>query len=258
MTADWPPHAEVPTPWTVRGGQGGGSRGWGRWGAGAQAEGGLGPPSPPPSVRDKQKLKPTEIISRSWFPRPPGASTSSSSSKASSVLEETGSRTAEPPHQLPRHSWGTGNAQAAVSWRSQRALSTTKPSSLGSHRCQRGQPEQACIPETAPLETAETPKNSRPLRQEESCQDRPQPPPDTSPEAANLRTHHSLCSLSSSLVADYLVPRVSDATVHTTQRPRLTQEAPPRLWPHPGCSLTRPTSSGELSPHPCAHLTFSW
>ena len=58
-------------------------------------------------------------------------------------------------------------------------------------------------PRDCSLETAETPKNSRPLRQEKSCQDRPQPPPDTSPEAANPQDTPQPCSLSSSLVADY-------------------------------------------------------
>ena len=42
----------------------------------------------PPAYEDKQKLKRTEIISRSWFPSTPGASASSSSSKTNSVLKK--------------------------------------------------------------------------------------------------------------------------------------------------------------------------
>ena len=58
-------------------------------------------------------------------------------------------------------------------------------------------------PQDCSLETAETPKNSSALGQEESCQDRPQPPPDTSPEAPNHQDTPQPCSLGSSLVADY-------------------------------------------------------
>lgn len=157
------------------------------------------------SYEDKQKLKRTEIISRSWFPPTPGASTSSSSSsKASSVLKKL----AQNRRATPTSSPVTMGHLGIVRRRSREVPESPQHPAETFKSGEPQMPEGAnqnrlASPRDCSLETAETPKNSRPLRQEESCQDRPQPPPDTSPEAANPQDTPQPCSLSSSLVADY-------------------------------------------------------
>uniref|UniRef100_A0A452EHY0 Probable splicing factor YJU2B n=1 Tax=Capra hircus TaxID=9925 RepID=A0A452EHY0_CAPHI len=138
------------------------------------------------SYEDKQKLKRTEIISRSWFPPTPGASASSSSSKASSVLKKL----AQNRRATPTSSPVTMGHLGIVRRRSREVPES--PQHLA-ETFKSGEPQMPASPRDCSLETAETPKNSRPLRQEKN----------TSPEAANPQDTPQPCSLSSSLVADY-------------------------------------------------------
>lgn len=158
----------------------------------------------PPAYEDKQKLKRTEIISRSWFPSTPGASASSSSSKTNSVLKKLAQNRRATPTSSPVTMGHLGIVR-------RRSREVPESPQHPAETFKSGEPQlpeetnqnRPKSPQDCSLETAETPKNSSPLGQEESCQDRPQPPPDTSPEAPNPQDTPQPCSLGSSLVADY-------------------------------------------------------
>uniref|UniRef100_A0A8C8YLP7 Probable splicing factor YJU2B n=1 Tax=Prolemur simus TaxID=1328070 RepID=A0A8C8YLP7_PROSS len=150
------------------------------------------------SYEDKQKLKRTEIISRSWFPSAPG---SGPSSKVGSVLRKlaqsrrptpTGSpitvgdlgivrRQSRDVPESPQHTAETpksGEAQVP------QGTAQNRPTSLGD----------------CPQEPTKTPKTSA---QEGGCEDKPLSAPGSSQEAAEPPDRPHLCTVSSSLVADY-------------------------------------------------------
>nr|AAX08765.1 hypothetical protein MGC10471 [Bos taurus] len=134
------------------------------------------------SYEDKQKLKRTEIISRSWFPSTPGASaSSSSSSKTNSVLKKLAQNRRATPTSSPvtmGHLGIVRRRSREVPESPQHVAETFKS---GDPQLPEGTNQNRPVsPQDCSLETAETPKNSSALGQEESCQDRPQPPPDTS------------------------------------------------------------------------------
>uniref|UniRef100_A0A8D0SCI1 Probable splicing factor YJU2B n=1 Tax=Sus scrofa TaxID=9823 RepID=A0A8D0SCI1_PIG len=159
------------------------------WGAGA--------------YEDKQKLKRTEIISRSWFPST--STSTSSTSKASSVLKKLAqNRRSVPAASSPitvGHLGIVRRRSREVPESPQHMAETLKS---GEPRVPAGMAQdRPTSPQDCSQETTELPKNSGPPGQEGSCGDRPQTPPGTSQEAANPQDKAQPCGLSSSLVADY-------------------------------------------------------
>uniref|UniRef100_A0A2K6MM01 Probable splicing factor YJU2B n=2 Tax=Rhinopithecus bieti TaxID=61621 RepID=A0A2K6MM01_RHIBE len=153
------------------------------------------------SYEDKQKLKRTEIISRSWFPSAPG---SASSSKVSGVLKKLAQsrRTALATSPITVGDLGIVRRRSRDVPESPRYAADTRKS--GEPRV----PEEAAqdrttAPRDCPPETAETPKCSRPRGQEGSHQDKPLSLAGSSQEVADPADTQHPCSLGSSLVADY-------------------------------------------------------
>ncbi|XP_040306040.1 putative splicing factor YJU2B isoform X5 [Herpailurus yagouaroundi] len=154
------------------------------------------------SYEDKQKLKRTEIISRSWFSSTPGPR--AGSSKAGSALKKL----AQNRRCAPVGSPITTEDLGIVRRRSREALEnlrlaaeTPKP---GAPWVPEGntQDRPASPPDCSP-ETAETPRSRGPLGQAGKGQDRPRSPPGPSQEAATSQDTPHPGTLSSSLVADY-------------------------------------------------------
>uniref|UniRef100_A0A8D1QDB3 Probable splicing factor YJU2B n=1 Tax=Sus scrofa TaxID=9823 RepID=A0A8D1QDB3_PIG len=155
------------------------------------------------SYEDKQKLKRTEIISRSWFPST--STSTSSTSKASSVLKKLAqNRRSVPAASSPitvGHLGIVRRRSREVPESPQHMAETLKS---GEPRVPAGMAQdRPTSPQDCSQETTELPKNSGPPGQEGSCGDRPQTPPGTSQEAANPQDKAQPCGLSSSLVADY-------------------------------------------------------
>lgn len=144
----------------------------------------------PPAYEDKQKLKRTEISSRSWFPGTPGPG--HSSSKASSVLKKLAQNHRPVPASTPI----TGGDLGIVR-RQSREVSESPQCAAVIPRSRETHPDgttqdRPASPQDCSQETAETLKTSEPQGQEQRSQDRPQ-----SEDVPHL------CALSSSLVADY-------------------------------------------------------
>lgn len=158
------------------------------------------------SYEDKQKLKRTEIISRSWFPSAlgPGASSSSSSSKASSVLKKLAQNRRSVP---PGSPITVGNL--GIVRRLSREVSESPQHLADTHKS--GDPQvsegttqdRPTSPRDCSQDIAKTSKTSRPQGQDGSSQDRPQFPPGSSQEAPVPPDMPQPCTLRSSLVADY-------------------------------------------------------
>uniref|UniRef100_A0A8D0PTH0 Probable splicing factor YJU2B n=2 Tax=Sus scrofa TaxID=9823 RepID=A0A8D0PTH0_PIG len=121
------------------------------------------------SYEDKQKLKRTEIISRSWFPST--STSTSSTSKASSVLKKLAQNRRSVP-------------------------AASSPITVGHLGIVRRRSRE--VPES-PQHMAETLKSGEPRVPAGMAQT----PPGTSQEAANPQDKAQPCGLSSSLVADY-------------------------------------------------------
>ncbi|XP_033710042.1 probable splicing factor YJU2B isoform X1 [Tursiops truncatus] len=154
------------------------------------------------SYEDKQKLKRTEIISRSWFPSSPGPG--ASSSKASSVLKKLSQNRRSAPTGSPITVGHLGIVRRRSREVPESPQHTAETPKSGEPRVPEGTAQdRPTSPRDCSQETAKTCKNSRPPGLEESCQDRPQPLPGSSQEAANPQDTPQPCSLSSSLVADY-------------------------------------------------------
>lgn len=149
------------------------------------------------SYEDKQKLKRTEIISRSWFPTAPGPATSSS--KAGHVLKKL----AQNRRSAPACSPVTVGDLGIVRRRSREVSESPQHAAENPKSGEPWVPDGPTSPRDCSPETAETPKSRGPLGQEGKCQDRPQSPPGSSQEAATPQDTPHLCTLSSSLVADY-------------------------------------------------------
>ncbi|XP_043442693.1 coiled-coil domain-containing protein 130 isoform X4 [Prionailurus bengalensis] len=159
------------------------------------------------SYEDKQKLKRTEIISRSWFSSTPGPRTGSSkasSSKVGSVLKKL----AQNRRCAPVGSPITVEDLGIVRRRSREALENLR---LAAETPKPGEPwvpegntqdRPACPPDCSP-ETAQTPRSRGPPGQAGKRQDRPRSPPGPSQEAAASQDTPHPGTLSSSLVADY-------------------------------------------------------
>ncbi|XP_023576015.1 coiled-coil domain-containing protein 130 [Octodon degus] len=149
------------------------------------------------SYEDKQKLKRTEIISRSWFPSAPGPS--SSSSKASSMLKKLAQgRRAGPPACSPITVGDLGIVRRRSREVPGSPQHTTDASTTQELLRLQGDPQNGpASPEDCPRGTIESLKTSVHWEQEESSQDEPQSPTGSSQEAD---TPHPSCS---SLVADY-------------------------------------------------------
>ncbi|XP_046952774.1 probable splicing factor YJU2B isoform X1 [Lynx rufus] len=154
------------------------------------------------SYEDKQKLKRTEIISRSWFSSTPGPRTGSS--KAGSVLKKL----AQNRRCAPVGSPITVEDLGIVRRRSREALENLR---LAAETPRPGEPwvpegntqdRPASPPDCSP-ETAETPRSRGPPGQAGKRQDRPRSPPGPSQEAAASQDTPPPGTLSSSLVADY-------------------------------------------------------
>uniref|UniRef100_G3U2Y3 Probable splicing factor YJU2B n=1 Tax=Loxodonta africana TaxID=9785 RepID=G3U2Y3_LOXAF len=143
------------------------------------------------SYEDKQKLKRTEIISRSWFSSAPGSS-ASSSSKAGSVLKKLAQnrRSAHVGSPITVGDLGIVRRQSREVQESPQDAPET-PKSREPEGAKEDPPGQAQISETAEIP-------------ESSCRDRPLSPRGPHQGAAGMSsdTPHS-CSLSASLVADY-------------------------------------------------------
>ncbi|XP_030741370.1 probable splicing factor YJU2B [Echinops telfairi] len=139
------------------------------------------------TYEDKQKLKRTEIISRSWFPSAAGPG---GSSKAGNVLKKLA--------------------------QSRRPAPATSPVTRGDlgivRRRSRDIPESPQdAPETPTAKEPQVPKGTGQDRHsspqdcspEDSCQDQPLPPRGALQEAAGTSDAPQPCALSASLVADY-------------------------------------------------------
>lgn len=90
------------------------------------------------SYEDKQKLKRSEIISRSWFPSTPGPATSSS--KAGSVLKKLAQNRRSAPASSPITVGDLGIVRRRSREVSESPSPQQRPPCLGSHGCQRGTP----------------------------------------------------------------------------------------------------------------------
>lgn len=152
------------------------------------------------SYEDKQKLKRTEIISRSWFPSASGPG-SGSSSKAGIVLKKLAQnrRSVTAGNPITVGDLGIMRRQSReVSESAQHAVESGEPLVLEGTIQDRPTSPQDCF-----QEIAKTPKTSGPQEQVGSCQDRPWSPAGSSQEASVPRDMPHPWTLSSSLVADY-------------------------------------------------------
>ncbi|KAM8926206.1 putative splicing factor YJU2B isoform 1-T3 [Lycaon pictus] len=154
------------------------------------------------SYEDKQKLKRSEIISRSWFPSTPGPATSSS--KAGSVLKKLAQNRRSAPASSPITVGDLGIVRRRSREVSESPQPTTETPMSGEPWVpERNTQDGPTSPQDCSAETDETPKSRGPPMQEGKCQDRPQSPPGSSQEAATPQDTPQPCTFSSSLVADY-------------------------------------------------------
>lgn len=151
------------------------------------------------SYEDKQKLKRTEIISRSWFPSASGpGSGSNGSNKAGGVLKKLAQnrRSATAGGPISVGDLGIVRRQSReISESPQHAAESEEPRVLEGTTQDRPTSPQDCLQDIA--------KTSAPQEQDGSCQDRPWSPAGSSQEASVPQDMPHPCTLSSSLVADY-------------------------------------------------------
>ncbi|XP_007952621.2 coiled-coil domain-containing protein 130 [Orycteropus afer afer] len=146
------------------------------------------------SYEDKQRLKRTEIISRSWFPSAPGSGVSNGSSKAGSVLKKLAQARRSAPSGSPITMGDLGIVR-----RSREVLES--PQDAPDTKSKEPQvpkgptQDRPTLLQDCSQETIETP--------ESSCQDRPLSRLGSSQEAPDTSDTPHPCSLSASLVADY-------------------------------------------------------
>lgn len=157
------------------------------------------------SYEDKQKLKRTEIISRSWFPSALGPSASNSgSSKASSVLKKLAQNRRSVPAGSPITVGNLGivrRLSREVSESPQHLAET--PKSKDPRVSEGTTQDRPTSPLDCSQDIAKTPKTSGPQGQDGSSQDKPQSLPGSSQEAPVPPDMPQPCTLTSSLVADY-------------------------------------------------------
>ncbi|XP_036278733.1 probable splicing factor YJU2B isoform X1 [Pipistrellus kuhlii] len=153
------------------------------------------------SYEDKQKLKRTEIISRSWFPSTSGPS---NCSKAGSVLKKLAQNRKSAPAGSPITVGGLGIVRRQSRETSESPQHVAKTSKSGKLQGSEGTTQDLpASPQDCSQETAKTPKTKEPQGQNGGCQDRPRSSPGTSQEAADPQDTPRPCTLNSSLVADY-------------------------------------------------------
>lgn len=155
----------------------------------------------PPAYEDKQKLKRTEIISRSWFP---SASGPSNSSKAGSVLKKLAQNRKSAPAGAPITVGGLGIVRRQSREISESLEHVVETPKSGKPQVSEGTTQDRLTsPQDCSQETAKTPKTRGPQGQDGSCQDRLQSSSGSYQEAAVPQDMPHPCILSSSLVADY-------------------------------------------------------
>ncbi|XP_066217142.1 probable splicing factor YJU2B [Saccopteryx leptura] len=154
------------------------------------------------SYEDKQKLKRTEITSRSWFASASGPS--SSSSKAGSVLKKLAQNRRSAPASSPITVEDLGIVRRQSLEISEGPQSVAKTSKSGEQHISEGATQdRPTSPQDCSQETANTPKTRGLQGQDGRCQDRPWSLPGSSQETAVPGDMPHPCTLSSSLVADY-------------------------------------------------------
>lgn len=160
------------------------------------------PSSPsPPAYEDKQKLKRTEIISRSWFPSTSGPS---NCSKAGSVLKKLAQNRKSAPAGSPITVGGLGIVRRQSRETSESPQHVAETSHSGKLQGSEGTTQDLpTSPRDCSQEIAKTPKTKEPQGQNGGCQDRPRTSSGTSQEAADPQDTPRPCTLNSSLVADY-------------------------------------------------------
>ncbi|KAM9244996.1 putative splicing factor YJU2B isoform 1-T4 [Dugong dugon] len=148
------------------------------------------------SYEDKQKLKRTEIISRSWFSSASGSGASSGNSKAGSVLKKLAQNRRSTAASSPITVGDLGIVR-----RQSREVLESPQDAPGTPKSREPQvpkgtaQDRPTFPQDCSQETGETP--------ESCCQGRPLPPQGSPQEAADTSDAPHPCSLSTSLVADY-------------------------------------------------------
>lgn len=153
------------------------------------------------SYEDKQKLKRTEIISRSWFPSTSGPS---NCSKAGSVLKKLAQNRKPAPAGSPFTVGGLGIVRRQSRETSESPQHVAETSKSGKLQVSEGTTQDLpTSPQDCSQETAKTPKTKEPQGQNGGCQDRPRSSSGSSQEAANTQDTPRPCTLNSSLVADY-------------------------------------------------------
>ncbi|MBZ3875772.1 Coiled-coil domain-containing protein 130 [Sciurus carolinensis] len=153
------------------------------------------------SYEDKQKLKRTEIISRSWFPSAPGLGTTSS--KASSVLRKLAQGRRGAPASSPITVEDLGIVRRSREVPENPQHGAEKPKS-GEPQAPRGTTQdRPTSSKDSRKETAENPETRGQWGQEGNGQDKPLSLSGSSQEAPDPPDTPLPGSLSSSLVADY-------------------------------------------------------
>ncbi|XP_059552559.1 probable splicing factor YJU2B isoform X3 [Myotis daubentonii] len=153
------------------------------------------------SYEDKQKLKRTEIISRSWFPSTSGPS---NCSKAGSVLKKLAQNRKSAPAGSPITVGGLGIVRRQSRETSESPQHAAETSTSGKLQVSEGTTQDMpTSPQDCSQETAKTPKTKEPQGQTGGCQDRPRSSSGSSQEAADPQDTPHPYTLNSSLVADY-------------------------------------------------------
>ncbi|XP_045406602.1 probable splicing factor YJU2B [Lemur catta] len=150
------------------------------------------------SYEDRQKLKRTEIISRSWFPSAPG---SGPSSKVGSVLKKLAQSRRPTPAGSPITVGDLGIVRRRSRDVPESPQHTAETPKSGEAQVPQGTAQKSPTSlGDCPQEPTKTPKTSA---QEGSCEDKPLSALGSAQEAAEPPDRPHLCTVSSSLVADY-------------------------------------------------------
>ncbi|KAM5189745.1 putative splicing factor YJU2B isoform 1-T1 [Callospermophilus lateralis] len=152
------------------------------------------------SYEDKQKLKRTEIISRSWFPSAPGPG--SASSKASSVLKKLAQGRRYAPSSCPITVEDLGIVRRPRDVPGS-PLPTAEKAKSREPQAPQGTTQDRPASSQDGSEETENPKTCGQWGQEGNGQDKSRPPSGSSQEAPDPPGTQQPGSLSSSLVADY-------------------------------------------------------
>ncbi|KAM5238030.1 putative splicing factor YJU2B [Ctenodactylus gundi] len=153
------------------------------------------------SYEDRQKLKRTEIVTRSWFPSSPGPGTSSS--KASGMLKQLRQARRPAPACTPVTVGALGIVRRPSREVPESPRHTAEASKPGEPQTPEGTTQdRPASPQDCSPETARAPKTSGLQGEEGNCQNKPWGSPGPPHEADPADTAHAGCQ-STSLVADY-------------------------------------------------------